>query len=307
MQKEILVIGDSMLDCYWFGSVERISPEAPIPVVKVVREEFRAGAAANVALNCHAMGAKTHLASVIGNDIYGAKLIRLLGDVSHSMKVDSRTVQKLRIIGKNQQIVRVDIEDECVSLDVKYVDESSQIVVFSDYGKGSLKNIQAMIRRSKDMGKTVLVDPKGHDYRKYHGADIIKPNLDEMRSLVGGWSSEEELNEKAYELIERGQFKAILLTRASNGMTLFRKGKAVSVMSEVEDVTDVTGAGDTAIAAFAVSLSRGHSLERAMRYANSAAGIVVRKFGTSVANEEEVFGGTTGREDQERIRCVPVR
>lgn len=302
----ILVVGDVMLDRYWFGDVSRLSQEAPVPIVKMNREEVRAGAAANVAINCQAMGASTFLVSSIGTDEYGEKVVDCLhkAGVKHQLKttIGAITTQKLRVIGRNQQIVRIDFEDgESLSpIDAFSVPfESFDIVLFSDYGKGALVHVQDLISTAKSKGKTVLVDPKGHDYRKYRGADLIKPNMDEMRSLVGGWSTENELTEKANKLLVDAELGAILLTRASQGMTLFQGGKSKSISSDAKEVFDVSGAGDTAIAAFAVSLSKGFCFEDAMHYANRAAGVVVGKFGTSVANELEVFGGKARRAYQE--------
>jgi rfaE bifunctional protein kinase chain/domain len=294
---KILVVGDSMLDRYWFGEASRLSQEAPVPVVKMIREEQRAGAAANVAMNCKAMGADTCFVSVVGNDAYGENLLGYLyaAGIDAYCHTDSiRTTQKLRVIGKQQQIVRIDFEEtpdatSAIRESYNSLLGRADVVVFSDYGKGTLVDIQLMINDAKQAGKTVLVDPKGHDYTKYRGADLVKPNVDEMKSLVGGWSTEEELSQKAQKLLIDGGFKAILLTRSSDGMTLFTEDDTVHIRSDAKQVYDVSGAGDTAIAAFAVALTKGYAFPEAMRYANKAAGIVVAKFGTAVATESEVF------------------
>lgn len=267
----VLVCGDAMIDRYHFCDVTRISPEAPVPVARVLRSEDRQGGAANVAENVKAMGAAC------------------LSCFSPS----SEAILKVRIIGRQQQLVRLDFDlpQDPIDLDdfngqlglVKYV-------VFSDYGKGSLANISALILKAKTAGKTVLVDPKGYNYKRYAGADVVKPNIDEMRELVGGWTDEAELARKAKKLLRDAEIQAILLTRAAAGMTLFTLQGTTTIAAAAKEVYDVSGAGDTAIAAFAVSLSKGHGLDRAASYANKAAGIVVGRFGTVVATEREVFG-----------------
>jgi rfaE bifunctional protein kinase chain/domain len=297
----ILVIGDVMLDRYWFGDVSRLSQEAPVPVVRMEREDRRPGAAANVAMNCRAMGADTALVSIVGDDAYGRGLLRTLED--HNIEADGcmldslyATVQKLRVIGKQQQIVRIDFEDRPPKDAIDSMTEvacnamaAHDVIVISDYGKGVLANVQTLIAKAKSLGKTVLVDPKGYSFDKYRGADVIKPNLDELRELVGGWGSEDELSEKAHMLLAKGGFRAILLTRASEGMTLFTADDTFNVPTEAREVYDVSGAGDTAISAFAVALTRGEGFQGATKFANKAAGLVVAKFGTAVATEQEVF------------------
>jgi len=260
-----------MLDVYWFGNVERISPEAPVPVVKMGRMEERAGAAANVALNCIAMGATC--------------------DTLYSPS--AKAVTKIRVIAKQQQVVRVDFDEPQEPVILKEFQRllgDANVVVFSDYGKGSLSFVASLIAISKESDKAVLVDPKGHDYERYRGADVIKPNLNELREMVGGWGSEEQMAQKAERLRRESAIGAILLTRASAGMTLFTEAEVIQIPCVAKDVFDVSGAGDTAIAALAVALTRGHTLVEAARYANKAAGIVVGRFGTAVATAEEVFG-----------------
>jgi rfaE bifunctional protein kinase chain/domain len=264
---KILVAGDSMLDRYWFGDVSRISPEAPVPVVRMIREEERPGAAANVARNIEAMG---------------GSCIRVFGG--------GRPIEKVRLIAKSQQVARVDFDYEQNAIMSLPGIEQCGIVVFSDYGKGSLSRVQQLIVEAKEHGATVLVDPKGHDYDRYRGADVIKPNLQEMKELVGGWSSEDQLFDKAERLRSEAGIGAILLTRADKGMSLFTHEKILNIPAIAKEVYDVSGAGDTAIAAFAVALSRGNSLLHAAEYANKASGIVVGRFGTAVATKEEVFG-----------------
>lgn len=266
----ILVCGDAMIDRYWFGDVRRISPEAPVPVVRMGRTEERHGAAANVADNCDAMGAQ----------------------VSHLFSPSKEQIVKIRVIGKHQQVCRIDFDAPQSPVDTarfRLLLISADIVVFSDYGKGALSNIAELIALAKERGKTVLVDPKGYDYGKYSGADLIKPNADEMREMVGGWGSEQELHRKAEKLRIDSRIKAILLTRSSDGMTLFTEDRCVNIPCTAQEVYDVSGAGDTAIAALAVGLERGYSLEVAAEYANKAAGIAVGRFGTAVVKMHEVF------------------
>lgn len=275
---KIMVAGDAMLDRYWFGDVSRISPEAPVPVVRMIREEERPGAAANVARNIEAMG---------------GECVRVFGSGS--------PIEKLRLIARNQQVARVDfdhVQDPITSLPGV---EDCKVVVFSDYGKGSLSQIQRLIQTAKAAGAIVLVDPKGHEYEKYRGADVIKPNLNEMKELVGGWSNDEQLSAKAQRLRAEAGIGAILLTKAADGMSLYYGAMGGEWQVEMVDcvehipavaqeVYDVSGAGDTAIAALAVALSRGHSLVSSAGFANRAAGIVVGRFGTAVATASEVFG-----------------
>jgi len=263
----ILVVGDYMIDRYWFGEVSRISPEAPVPVVKINRIEDRDGAAANVTANCKAMGAE-----VVNH--YGA----------------GEPIVKIRVIGKNQQVARVDFDHPQEPIQtLGQVLEKINIIIFSDYGKGALSNIDKLIQEAKDRGIMILVDPKGHDYSRYKGADVVKPNADEMREMVGGWGNEEELRAKATKLMQESQIRSILLTRAAEGMTLFTKNTAIHIPSTAREVYDVSGAGDTAIAALAVCLDKGYSLEDSARIANRAAGLSVAKFGTSLIHEHEIF------------------
>lgn len=270
--KPILVCGDAMVDEYWSGDVARISPEAPVPVVRVTRQEDRFGAADNVAANIKALG---------------TDFISATCNVS----------RKIRLVARHQQVARIDFDfgpkDEDVdALEVAFLRVLPQCdtVVFSDYGKGSLRNIKFLITEAKAAGKLVLVDPKGHDYNKYAGADCVKPNLDEMRHLAGGWGSEEQLAAKVKLLMESCHIARILLTRASEGMDLFEpQGGVLHFDSEAREVFDVTGAGDTAIATLAVCLNQGRSWEESVQLAVRASGIVVGKFGTAVCTKEELW------------------
>jgi rfaE bifunctional protein kinase chain/domain len=296
------VVGDVMLDRYWFGEVSRISPEAPVPVVLINedKEELKLGGAANVAWNCKELGARTRLLSVVGQDEAGRALERLLKEmrIEASLHRDRglSTTQKLRVIGRRQQLLRIDFERppsrEVLALkleEFKRALPESDVVILSDYGKGGLAHITEMIRMARRAGKRVLIDPKGDDYSRYKGASIITPNIAELREVVGTWNDEKDLKRRALALRDKLKLEALLLTRGEHGMTLFGR-KIVSVKTEAREVFDVTGAGDTVIATLAVMLAAGASLEAAMRLSNRAAGIVVGKLGTAAATHKELFG-----------------
>jgi len=295
----LLVVGDVMLDRYWFGEVNRISPEAPVPVVKVERLEERLGGAANVARNAGSLGARTALLSVVGDDEAGRILGGLLaeGGIESGLQVDRQiaTTVKLRVIGRQQQLLRIDFETmptheillaKFHEFERRVVD--CDVVILSDYGKGGLTHITDMIRLAKAAGKPVLVDPKGDDYAKYAGATVITPNRSELRQVVGEWSSEEELTRKAEALRQQLGLDALLVTRSEEGMTLFRAGETIHQPAQAREVYDVSGAGDTVIATLAVMLAAGQGWEQALRVANLAAGIVVGKLGTAVVSREEL-------------------
>jgi D-glycero-beta-D-manno-heptose-7-phosphate kinase len=297
----ILVTGDVMLDRYWFGDVARISPEAPVPVVRVTRIEERPGGAANVARNCVSLGAHAQLLSVIGGDEAGGRLSELVDQagVASNLHRDASmpTTVKLRVIGRQQQLLRIDFETPPSSevLASKLADFESalpecDVVVLSDYGKGGLAHIAKMIRLAGEAGKRVLVDPKGDDYARYRGANILTPNLSELREVVGSWASEADLAARVDKLRTDLALDAVLLTRSEQGMTLFDHSGAMHVSAQAREVYDVSGAGDTVSAALAVMLAAGAPLAEAVRVANRAAGIVVGKLGTAVATREELFG-----------------
>jgi rfaE bifunctional protein kinase chain/domain len=297
----VLVVGDVMLDRYWFGEVSRISPEAPVPVVLVGREEQRLGGAANVAWNCKELGARTRLLSVVGRDEAGDKLEQLLEKegVQASLHRDAHldTTQKLRVIGRNQQLLRIDFEKppstEVLAAKLEEFRGAladCDVVVLSDYGKGGLEHIDDMIGTARKAGKRVLVDPKGDDYTRYKGCSIITPNTNELREVVGRWKDEKDLGQRARKLGTELGLEALLLTRGADGMTLFHGETPLSVPAEKREVSDVTGAGDTVIGTLAVMLAAGASLEQAVRLANRAAGIVVGKLGTAAPTRAELFG-----------------
>lgn len=297
----VLVVGDAMLDRYWYGDVDRISPEAPVPVVLVKREEERIGAAANVAVNVASLGAQASFVGVVGADEPGRKLQALLqaSGITYHLAQDPklRTTVKLRVIGRAQQLIRMDFEtppqhDALAVQAAVYAQilPAQGCVLFSDYAKGGLAHVAAMIAAAKQLGKPVLIDPKGSDYSRYLGATAITPNRAELATVVGAWGSEEELAAKAQNLREELQLQALVLTRSEEGMTVFDNAGAFSVAAQAREVFDVTGAGDTVIATLAACTAAGLSLREALPYANKAGGVVVGKFGTATASFDEVFG-----------------
>ena len=298
-QVRLLIVGDVMLDRYWFGDVSRISPEAPVPVVKVERSEERPGGAANVARNAAALGAQVSLLALVGDDEPGVSLKRLMveGGIDASLLVDAAitTTVKLRVIGRQQQLLRIDFENP-PSHDVLLAKLSAfeqrlsefDAVVFSDYGKGGLTHISEMIKLARDAGKIVLVDPKGDDYSIYTGATIITPNRSEMREVVGRWKDDAELERKAAQLRTELDLDALLVTRSEEGMSLFHAQGSVHEKAVAREVYDVSGAGDTVIATLAVMRARGSDWAEAIHVANVAAGVVVGKLGTAVCTREEL-------------------
>ena len=295
----VLVVGDVMLDRYWFGEVSRISPEAPVPVVKVERSEERPGGAANVARNAAALGAAVTLLSVIGRDEAGAcleKLVREEGIEGRLHRDESvPTTVKLRVIGRQQQLLRIDFETmPSHAVLAAKLDEfersvaQADLVILSDYAKGGLTHIERMISCARAAGKPVLVDPKGEDFTRYHGATAMTPNRAEFRQVAGAWKTEEEFAAKAQHMRSSLGLDALLVTRSEEGMTLFTRGKALHVPAHAREVYDVSGAGDTVIATLGVKLAHGENLADAVRAANVAAGIVVGKLGTAVVTPEEL-------------------
>jgi rfaE bifunctional protein kinase chain/domain len=300
-RRRVLVVGDVMLDRYWYGTVERISPEAPVPVVRVEREEERLGGAANVALNVRTLGARATLLTVVGQDDAADKLRDLLHarGVETALRTDPNlsTIVKLRLIGRAQQLIRVDFESEpdhevLGQMVDTFADQLAQhdVVLFSDYGKGGLAHIPRMIELAREAGKPVLVDPKGSDYRRYAGASVVTPNRAELIQVVGHWRDEAELKDKVDALRASIGVGAVLLTRSEEGMTLFDAAGVTHEPARTREVFDVTGAGDTVIATLAALLGAGMPIERAMRLANKAGGIVCGKFGTATVSYEELFG-----------------
>jgi rfaE bifunctional protein kinase chain/domain len=301
----VLVAGDVMLDRYWFGDVSRISPEAPVPVVHVKRTEERPGGAANVARNVTALGAKCRLLSVVGNDEAARTLEGLLAGehVQASLHRDAAlsTTVKLRVIGQQQQLLRIDFE-RAPSKEVlaAKLDEYERLVseadavVLSDYGKGGLERVQDMIRAARRLGKPVLVDPKGDDYARYRGATLLTPNRGEFREVAGRWSDEADLTRRAQKLRQDLDLEALIVTRSEEGMSLFTAKESHHEPTQAREVYDVSGAGDTVIGVLALMVGAGADLHAAMRVANHAAGIVVGKLGTAVAHRDELERSLAG-------------
>lgn len=298
-QVRLLVVGDVMLDRYWFGEVNRISPEAPVPVVKVERQEERLGGAANVARNAASLGAVTAILSVVGDDDAGRTLARLLeaGQIDAGLHVDREidTTVKLRVVGRQQQLLRIDFETTPSHeiLQAKLADFErrvldADVIILSDYGKGGLTHIAEMIRIARAADKPVLVDPKGDDWAKYAGATVITPNRAELKQVVGHWRSDEELAAKARKLRGDLGLEALLVTRSEEGMTLFAD-ETHHQPAQAREVFDVSGAGDTVIATLAVMIAAGADWAEAIRVANIAAGIVVGKLGTAVVARQELI------------------
>lgn len=296
-----LVVGDVMLDRYWFGSVDRISPEAPVPVLAVKGEECRAGGAANVAHNLLALGAQSNLLSVVGDDDAGRQIQAIIEGygAKTTLKVDTsiKTIVKLRMVAQNQQLLRVDFEEkpseevlaQCLEGYRDAVTESD-VVVLSDYGKGGLTHVSRMIELAKAANKPVIIDPKGSDYSRYKGATLITPNMKEFEVVVGHCESESDFITKAHKLRSELELDCLLVTRSEKGMSLFsRDGTQIDSPAAALEVYDVSGAGDTVISLMALATVAGFSNDEKLTLANTVAGIVVGKLGTAVATIDEVI------------------
>ena len=304
----IIVIGDVMLDRYWSGQASRISPEAPVPVVKVKTVEERIGGAGNVALNIAKLGGKVILLGVVGDDAESEILKQLLeaeGVVCDFVVEKSlRSICKLRVMAQHQQLIRLDFEDTPIKFDrdalkkalIRHLPENN-VVVFSDYGKGTLADVSTYIIAAKQAGVKVLVDPKGVDYQRYAQADLITPNLAELQAVVGTCENEEDLIEKGRALLVQYQIPTLLLTRGEAGMTLIQNDQVQSLPAQAKDVFDVTGAGDTVIAVMALGVSLGMPLCESMYLANLSGGIVVGKLGTSTVSMQELMRAMHGDRD----------
>ena len=296
-----LVVGDVMLDRYWFGAVDRISPEAPVPVLSVKKEETRAGGAANVAHNLLSLGAECELLSVVGDDEAGREVKAILdryGAVS-SLTIDPslKTIVKLRMVAQNQQLLRADFDqspsDEVLAQCLDGFERSIQqadVAVLSDYGKGGLRHVAKMIQIAKDSGVPVIIDPKGDDYSKYRGATLITPNMKEFEAVVGTSQSEQEFVTKAHKLREDLDLEFLLVTRSEKGMSLFfGQQEQLNSPATALEVYDVSGAGDTVISMMALTSVGGYSEQQKLTLANAVAGIVVGKLGTATATIDEVI------------------
>ena len=305
----VLVVGDVMLDRYWHGSTSRISPEAPVPVVHVRQNEVRPGGAGNVAINISALQASSTLVGVTGDDEAADSLCHSLESAGvrclFQRLAGISTITKLRIISRHQQLIRLDFEDGFEQFDTAALLQAYRgaladcgAVVISDYGKGTLEPLRALIDEARAAGKPVLVDPKRKDFAPYAGASLITPNLQEFESVVGACRSEAELVEKGLELIGRHEIGALLITRGEQGMTLLRAGQPeLHLPAQAREVFDVTGAGDTVIAVLAAALASGEGLAEATALANIAAGIVVAKLGTATASVPEIRRAIAGRRE----------
>lgn len=296
----VLVIGDIMLDRYWSGPTRRISPEAPVPVVKVEKNEDRPGGAANVALNVAALGGKTTLLGFVGQDEAAESLevkLAVHNVTADLVKVaELPTITKLRILSGNQQLIRLDFEDSFATADpaplLAKLDAALpdfDVLILSDYAKGALTCVRDIIALARRHKVPVLIDPKGDSFEKYRGATLIKPNMLEFETIVGKVKNEDDLIEKAKNLLNELDLEALLVTRSENGMLLVRRGGSVlTLRTQAREVFDVTGAGDTVVGALATALSAGKSLEEACAIANCAAGVVVAKLGTSTVSPQEL-------------------
>ena len=296
----VLVVGDVMLDRYWFGDVSRISPEAPVPVVHVQRTEERPGGAANVARNIASMGGKATLLSVVGDDEAGRSLAALLAKehVTTMFHKDAQlpTTVKLRVIGRQQQLLRIDFETppsrevlEDKLGDFESLVDGVDVIILSDYGKGGLTHVSKMINTAKAHGKRILVDPKGDDFARYRGATLLTPNRGEFRQVVGRWTDEADLARRAELLRLELDLEALLVTRSEEGMSLFSSAGAMHEPTQAQEVYDVSGAGDTVIATLGLMMAAGINMQDAVRIANRAAGVVVGKLGTATVSREELI------------------
>lgn len=298
--KRILVVGDIMLDRYWFGDVNRISPEAPVPILSVQRHENRLGGAANVSRNLTSLGTQASLLGIVGKDEASETLIHLLheANIGNYLEQDSAfsTIVKLRVIGHQQHLLRIDFEkrppDAALRNSLKQYEnllKEHDIVVLSDYAKGGLAHISDLIRLANQADKKVLIDPKGDDFSPYSGAFILTPNKSEFKQVAGNWKTEAELSTKAQNFRKALNLTALLLTRSEEGMTLYTEEEITHVPAVAQEVYDVSGAGDTVIATLAALLAAEVPLKEAVWYANHAGGIVVSKLGTAVLTLKELI------------------
>ena len=303
----VLVIGDLMLDRYWHGSTSRISPEAPVPVVHVKDEEQRAGGAGNMALNMAALGAKVNLIAFGGKDEAADALQKILNDADIQCQLERLsghpTITKLRVMSRHQQLIRLDFEGGFEDVDSEKLIESyleilnqMDVVLLSDYGKGTLKSVQKFIELARKANKPVLIDPKGSDFTKYQHATLITPNLSEFEAVVGPCADQRQLVEKGTRLLDELDLQALLVTRGEQGMSLLSKNDLpLHLPTHAREVFDVTGAGDTVISVLAASLAANSSLQEATTLANIGAGIVVGKIGTATFTPDEFAYALSGQ------------
>lgn len=310
-QSGVLIVGDVMLDRYWYGPTGRISPEAPVPVVKIENNEERPGGAANVAMNIAALGGNAKLIGLTGDD----EPARILNEKLSSLNVacdfvsvpELPTITKLRVMSRGQQLIRLDFEENFENVDstsmLERMDQylpSVKSLILSDYGKGALNDVQTMIQRAKAAKIPVFVDPKGADFERYRGATLLTPNLSEFEMVVGKTKNEQDLVEKGFALIEKFDFEALLVTRSEHGMTLLCRGEdPFHLPTQAQEVFDVTGAGDTVISVLAASVAAGKNLKESCALANAAAGVVVGKLGTSTLSTIELAEAIHGSKDSD--------
>ncbi|SEM82410.1 bifunctional D-glycero-beta-D-manno-heptose-7-phosphate kinase/D-glycero-beta-D-manno-heptose 1-phosphate adenylyltransferase HldE [Halomonas caseinilytica] len=305
-RSRLLVVGDVMLDRYLHGGTSRISPEAPVPVVRVEEDEDRPGGAANVALNIASLGARAALAGLVGDDDNADRLMHRLEDAGvsthFSRSPDIPTITKLRVMSRNQQLIRLDFEEGLgkvdthgLSVQVEEALPKADLVILSDYGKGTLSDVAALIARVRAAGKRVLVDPKGSDFSKYRGASVITPNLAEFETVMGPCPDDATLAARGEALRAELELEALLITRSEKGMTLIREGfEPLHLPTRAREVFDVTGAGDTVIGVLGLALAAGHGFPEAMTLANLAAGLVVAKPGTATLSIAELYTALHG-------------
>ncbi|MDE1327768.1 bifunctional D-glycero-beta-D-manno-heptose-7-phosphate kinase/D-glycero-beta-D-manno-heptose 1-phosphate adenylyltransferase HldE [Vibrio aestuarianus] len=305
----VLIIGDVMLDRYWYGPTGRISPEAPVPVVKVENNEERPGGAANVAMNIASLGGHAHIVGLTGID----EPARVLTETLTALKVkcdfvalpNYPTITKLRVLSRGQQLIRLDFEDKFENTDPQLIlsrmDQALphvKAVILSDYAKGALEHVQQLIQKARAAKVPVFIDPKGADFERYRGATLLTPNMAEFEHVVGKVKSDQELVDKGLALIEEFDLESLLVTRSEHGMTLLRRGqKPFHLPTLAKEVYDVTGAGDTVISVLAASVSAGKPLDEACALANAAAGVVVGKLGTSTVSTIELAEAVHGSKD----------
>lgn len=305
----VLIVGDVMLDRYWYGPTARISPEAPVPVVKIENNEERPGGAANVAMNIAALGGNAKLIGLTGDD----EPAKVLADKLSSLNVqcdfvsipELPTITKLRVMSRGQQLIRLDFEESFAGVDSALVMQRMeqylphvQSLILSDYGKGALDDVQVMIQKARSAKVPVFVDPKGADFERYRGATLLTPNLSEFELVAGKTKDEQDLVEKGLALIEKFDFEALLVTRSEHGMTLLQRGQEpFHLPTQAQEVFDVTGAGDTVISVLAASVAAGKDLKESCALANAAAGVVVGKLGTSTLSTIELAEAIHGSKD----------
>ena len=296
----LLVVGDLMLDRYWFGDVQRISPEAPVPVVRVTRTDERGGGAANVAFNAAGVGVQGRLVGAVGDDEPGRRIESLARERGIDLRVardpQLATTIKLRVIGRQQQLLRVDFEQAPGAQALAQTFDAARdamgradVVVLSDYGKGVLAQIDRIVALARAAGRIVIADPKGDDYARYRGVTVLTPNRGELHQVVGTWRDEADLAERAQALRRSLDVRHLLLTRSEEGMTLFSEDGVLNVPAQAREVYDVSGAGDTVVAVLASMLAAGRPIAEAVGLANRAAGIVVGKLGTAAVTPQELF------------------